>query len=135
MTPGTELRRAPRVGNRPRVWLLSRLDTEPSLTHLCLWLSLVISCNRECNSSQCSGDPPGGSLQARAFEGPLTLAGGIGRRAPWGCALPFTVLASSPRCVKRGLRLMTEMLVRLGVTVRNVTYSRRKQRRGWSPGH
>lgn len=27
---------------------------------------------------------------------------------------------------------MTEMLVRLGVTVRNVTYSRRKQRRGWS---
>lgn len=56
-------------------------------------------------------------------------------RAPWGCALDLhglvnscgCPLANSPRCVKRGLWLMMYMLVRLGVTVRNVTYSRRKQ--------
>lgn len=43
-------------------------------------------------------------------------------------------LANSPRCVKRGLWLAMYTLVRLGVSVRNETYSRRKQRRGVS-GH
>ena len=44
----------------------------------------------------------------------------------------------SPKCVKRGLRFTMCTLVMLGVTVRNVTYSREKQSKraawaSWSP--
>lgn len=41
----------------------------------------------------------------------------------------------SPKCVKRGLRLTMCALVMLGVTVRNVTYSRDEQNKrvSWSP--
>lgn len=87
-----------------------------------------------------SGSPPRELPKLMVVWGTPELAVGtsnehLGNRAPRLCSLANSSgrpLANSPRCVKRGLWLTICTLVRLGVSVRNVTYSGGSRGGGWS---